>query len=166
MPAATTKAALIDVCEMEFGKLTRTLDGVDEQLAEKRFEDGVSIKRTVAHRAHWIGLFQRWWADGQAGRAVHMPDSGVGWNDLKSYNAGLHERYGTLNWAATQAFLSGRHGALMTLLNSLDDAELYGEPMIGGNGKWTAGRYAESAGSSHYRSANKVIRACLRSVRE
>jgi hypothetical protein len=33
--------------------------------------------------------------------------------------------------------------------------------MPGGTG-WTTGRYAEAAGPSHYRSAAKFIRKCLR----
>jgi len=32
----------------------------------------------------------------------------------------------------------------------------------GGDAGWTAGRYAEAAGASHFRSASKYIRAELR----
>lgn len=164
MPAATTKADLIAVCEKDFAKLRETLDEVSPDLAIRPFEDGVTIKDTVGHRAHWIDLFLGWWADGQAGRTVHMPAEGYGWNELKPYNAKLRVDQADLTWSDARAMLDDRHAALMALLNTVDDAALYGGPMIGGNGKWTAGRYAEASGASHYRSARKFIRACLRSA--
>lgn len=164
MPAATTKADLIAVCEKDFAKLIETIEKVDADLATRPFEDGITIKDTVAHRAHWIDLFLGWWADGQAARPVHMPDEGYGWGDLKAYNAKLRKEQAGLDWDEARALLSDRHAALMDLLNTLDNAALYGGPMTGGNGKWTAGRYAEAAGASHYRSARKFIRACLRAA--
>ncbi|MEL6645612.1 MAG: ClbS/DfsB family four-helix bundle protein [Pseudomonadota bacterium] len=162
MPAATTKADLIAVCEKDFAKLQKTLAGIDAPLATRPFEDGITIKDTVAHRAHWIDLFLGWWADGQAGRTVHMPAEGYGWHELKAYNAQLRADQAGLPWAEATAMLADRHAALMALLGGLDDAALYGGPMVGGNGTWTAGRYAEAAGASHYRSALKFVRGCLR----
>ena len=162
MPAATTKAQLIAVCEKDYAKLATALAGIDTAIASQAFEDGITIKDIVAHRAHWIDLYLGWWADGQAGRTVHMPAEGYGWGDLKAYNALLRDRYAGLTWPEACARLAARHAALMAQLGELDDAALYAVPMVGGNGKWTAGRYAEAAGASHYRSALKFIRACLR----
>jgi hypothetical protein len=34
--------------------------------------------------------------------------------------------------------------------------------MKGGGNKWTTGRWAEASGASHYRSAAKYVRACLK----
>ncbi|MEL6798517.1 MAG: ClbS/DfsB family four-helix bundle protein [Pseudomonadota bacterium] len=164
MPAATTKADLIAVCEMDFAKLMDTLKEVSPDLAIRPFEDGVTIKDTVGHRAHWIDLFLGWWADAQAGREVHTPAKGYKWSDLKAYNAKLRADQADLAWSDARALLEDRHAALMALLSTVDDAALYGGPMTGGNGKWTAGRYAEASGASHYRSARKFIRACLRSA--
>ncbi len=162
MPAATTKAELLAVCEKEYNKLRTTIDWVEGALARRPFEDGITIKDIVVHRVHWIDLFLKWWKDGQAGLPVHMPAEGYSWGDLKAYNADLRARTKSVSWRDAQMQLAERHKALMDLLNSLDDKALYGGPMKGGNGKWTTGRYAEASGSSHYRSANKFIRKCLR----
>ncbi len=162
MPAATTKSDLIAVCEKDFAKLQATLESVPEALAAKPFEGGPSIKETVSHRAEWIAMYLRWWEDGQAGRPVHMPAEGYRWNQLVPLNAKIREAHAGLGWAAARALLEERHAALMAHLNATEEADLYGGPMIGGNGKWTAGRFAEASGASHSRSARTHIRKCLR----
>jgi hypothetical protein len=92
-----------------------------------------------------------------------MPDHGVKWNQLKPYNEGLRERYRDVPWDEALARFRAAHARLRDWMERADDATLYGGPMPGGTG-WTAGRYAEAAGPSHYRSAAKVIRGYLRTV--
>ena len=158
MPAATNKSDLIAACEKEYAKLTALLDALDPGLATAPDAEGWSIKDVLAHRAHWVALYLDWYADGAAGRPVHMPAEGYGWNQLKPYNAALRDRQSGVSWDEARTLLASRHKELMDHLASLDDAALYGGPMTGGNGKWTTGRYAEAAGASHYRSAAKFVR--------
>ena len=162
MPAAATKSALLATTEKEFARLTKLLDTVDDATATDPDPDGWSIRDVIAHRAHWIALYLGWFADGAAGRPVHMPAKGYGWGDLRAYNAALRTRQASLTWDEARGLLATRHADLVAHLTAEDDATLYGAPMIGGNGTWTAGRYAESAGPSHYRSAAKFIRKRLR----
>ena len=95
-----------------------------------------------------------------------MPDHGVKWSELKSYNAGLRERYGPLAWKEVTDRLDAAHARLLAWMEAAEDGVIYGGPMPGGNGTWTTGRYAEAAGPSHYRSAAKYVRACLKHVRD
>ncbi|TKZ22091.1 ClbS/DfsB family four-helix bundle protein [Shimia litoralis] len=162
MPAATTKAGLLAVSEKEFAKLQKVLAGVGSDLADVPFDDGWSIKDVVVHRAHWIALFLGWYADGQAGKDVAFPAPGYKWNQLKSYNAELRVRHATLGWNDACAQLEQAHAQWSNLVSSLDEGALYGGPMQGANNAWTTGRWAEAAGPSHYRSAAKFVRACLR----
>lgn len=161
MPAATNRADLIAVAEKEFAKLDALIAGVPEDLANRGFEDGWSIRDVILHRAHWIGLFFQWLDEGES---AQMPDHGVKWNQLKPYNAGLRDRYADASWAEARDRLARGHARLMAYLREHDDAALYGGPMPGGTG-WTTGRYAEAAGPSHFRSAAKFIRACLRTAK-
>lgn len=160
MPAATNRADLIAISEKEFAKLTVLMDRIDEGLANRGFEDGWTIRDVILHRAHWIGLFFQWLEEGEA---AQMPDHGVKWNQLKPYIAGLRDRYADLDWQAAKTRLAAGHARLLAYVSGQGDAALYGGPMPGGTG-WTVGRYAEAAGPSHYRSAAKFIRACLRSL--
>ncbi len=164
MPAATTKADLIAVAEKEFGKLTALLDKVPPELVARAFEEDWSMTDVLVHRAHWIDLFLGWYRDGQAGETVYFPAKGYKWNDLKAYNAALLAERSDVTWDAARAEMVAAHRRWLALVTSLDEAQLYGGPMKGGNNKWTTGRWAEAAAPSHYRSAAKFIRACLRSV--
>lgn len=164
MPAATTKADLMDVTLKEWTKLADLIETVPEAAAMNKDDEDTSIKDIIAHRAHWIDLFLGWYADGQAGKEVHLPTRDYKWNDLKAYNRDLRERQADLSWQGARAQLDTAHTRLMTFLDARSDADLYAAPMLGGNNHWPAGRWAESAGPSHYRSAAKYIRARLRDL--
>lgn len=161
MPAATNKSDLISVTDRDWEKLQSALEKVSPHLALEKV-DGISIKDIVGHRAHWIGLFLGWYRDGQAGQEVFMPAKGYKWNALNDYNAKLRTVQAGLGFDAAKNLLAARHGELMGFFRDHSDADLYGAPMVGGNDKWTPGRFAEASGASHYRSATKFIRKCLR----
>lgn len=161
MPAATNKADLIAATETDWAKLDALLAGLSEDVATRTFEDDTSIKDVVSHRAHWIGLFFQWLEEGAA---AQMPDHGVKWSELKSYNADLRNRYRALDWPAARDGLRAAHERLLAWMEAADEDMLYGGPMPGGNGKWTTGRFAEASGPSHYRSAAKFVRSRLRKV--
>ncbi len=161
MPAATTNRELQATTEKEYDKLAKLLSTVDAEMAMSR-EDDTSIKDVVAHRAHWIGLFIGWYADGLAGKEVFFPAEGYKWNDLKRYNADLRATQHEIDWPSALSMLETANRQLLSFIDSLTDDELYGGPMVGANNEWTPGRWAEAAGASHYRSAAKYVRARLR----
>lgn len=161
MSAATTKQELQEVTKKEYDKLAKLLAKVDAETAMAK-DDDISIKDTVAHRAHWIGLFIGWYTDGVAGERVFFPAEGYKWNDLKRYNADLRATQNDLNWQAAVLMLETANQQLVSFIDALTNDDLYGGPMAGANNKWTPGRWAEAAGPSHYRSAAKYIRARLK----
>ena len=166
MPAATNRTDLIAVTVKDYDKLAALIADIPEPQALRKREDDTSIKDIIAHRAHWIGLFLGWYADGQAGKEVCFPAPGYKWNQLKAYNAQLRADQEGLGWDAARQGLAEAHAALVRFMETHDEAALYGGPMKGANNDWTAGRWAEAAGPSHYRSAAKWIRACLRADTE
>ncbi|MEL6959769.1 MAG: ClbS/DfsB family four-helix bundle protein [Pseudomonadota bacterium] len=165
MPAATTRTDLINVTEKEYQKLQTLIEPIEAATALRKRSDDTSIKDIIAHRAHWVRLFLGWYKDGRAGQTVHFPAEGYKWNDLKAYNAMLRQSQTHLGWDEARAELRVSHAALRAFLDGHSNADLYGGPMRGANNAWTTGRWAEAAGPSHYRSAAKYIRACLREDR-
>jgi len=163
MPA-TDKTALLAITEKEFARLQALLDTVAESDALRPDADGTSIKDIVGHRAHWIDLFLGWYRDGQAGLEVAFPAPGYKWNELKRYNADLRARQADLSWQDARAMLEDRKAQLVALLDALDQPALYGGPMRGARNHWTAGRWAEAAGPSHFRSAAKYVRSRLKAM--
>ena len=166
MPAATTKADLLAVTCKDYAKLDTLMAKIGEGQAMRKRADDTSIKDVVAHRAHWITLFLGWYADGLAGKPVHFPAKGYKWNDLKAYNAQLRADQAALGWEEAKAVLAANHSKLLAFIEGRDDVALYGGPMKGANNRWTPGRWAEAAGPSHYRSAAKWLRTCLKADEE
>lgn len=161
MPA-TNKTDLLDITAKEHAKLYKLVETLPGETAMKKRDEDTSIKDVIAHRAHWIALFLGWYWDGQAGKKVSFPAEGYKWNELKRYNADLRAKQANVGWADAVALLDDAHRRLQEFLNARTNAELYGGPMKGAQNAWTPGRWAEAAGASHYRSAAKYLRACLR----
>jgi len=166
MPAATNRADLIAITEKEFDKLSNLLAKVDDALASYPCEDGISIKHVIGHRAHWTGMFFDWYAQGQKTGKADIPAKGYKWNQLKAYNAKLRADQTGLSWDHVQELLKESHTRLLKFINKMNDAGLYAAPMKGGGNKWTTGRWAEASGASHYRSAAKFVRSCLRQYQD
>ena len=164
MPAAQSKSDLLDTTHVEFNKLRATIARIEDNQATVKDEDDTSIKDVVAHRAHWVELYLGWYRDGQANRDVYFPARGYKWNQLKAYNRELRNAQSDLSWPDAIALLDSTHQKLLDLITSMSDAELYGAPMKGAHNDWTAGRWAEASGSSHYRSAAKYIRKRLKAL--
>jgi len=163
MPA-TSKSGLLPVALKEFEKLEKALDKVPDQLRLEKDGDGTSLKDIVGHRAHWIGLFLGWYRDGLAGKEVHFPAEGYKWSELRRYNADLRASQADLGWEKARSLLKEKHADLIALIKETSDEDLYDHPMAGAKNDWTAGRWAEAAGPSHYRSATKYIRQRLRTA--
>ncbi|MEO1483438.1 MAG: ClbS/DfsB family four-helix bundle protein [Myxococcota bacterium] len=164
MPAATSKAALLAVTEKEFDHLWTTLSDIDERSALEPDADGTSIRDVVVHRAHWIELYLGWYRDGVAGKPVETPAPGYKWNQLKAYNAKVREQNRNVTWKTAKQRLRRKHTALLKLLSSLSDQELYGAKKFDWTNTWTLGRWGESSGASHYRSARGFVRKHLRAL--
>ena len=162
MPAATTKADLLNITRKEYDKLIALLETVPDPLKDLKDEADTSVKDIVGHRAHWIQLFFGWYQDGQAGKDVYFPAKGYKWSELKAYNAQLRVSQATLNWSDACANLKKAHQDLCAFIEQKSQSELYSAPMKGANNNWTTGRWAEAAGPSHYRSAAKYIRQRLK----
>lgn len=160
--AATTQEELIALTNKEYAKLKKLIQGMDEALAIRLGPDGISIKDTLAHRAHWIDLFFGWVDDGRAGKTVQTPAPGYKWNRLKDYNAKLREATRTQSWEEVKAGLQKAHDRLLKFLEDEDQASLYTAHLYPWMNNWTIGRWAEASGPSHFRSAAKFIRQILR----
>ena len=164
MPAQS-KDELLAATRKEYRKLDTLVADVSDTEAVMKDMDNTSIKDVIGHRAHWIGLFLGWYADGMAEKEVFFPAPGYKWNQLKAYNAELRESQSGLSWIAVKLLLADNHARLLEFVNSHSNSELYGGPMKGANNDWTPGRWAEAAGPSHYRSAAKYVRQILKTRR-
>lgn len=166
MPAATNREELLSVTKREYAKLNRTLDTVSQDLATQAFDDGLTIHNIIGHRAHWITLYFSWVEGGRAGQDVQTPAPGYKWNDLKAYNAAVRRTQLDLTWVDVREALLEQHTRLMAFFEAETDASLYTPHLHPWMNDWTLGRWGEAAGASHYRSATKFTRSCLKAAQE
>lgn len=160
--AAKSKDELLALTEKEFSKLSTLLDGMSIKAGTQKREENTSVKDVIGHRAHWIDLFLGWYKDGIAGKEVLFPAKGYKWNQLKEYNEHLRSQQSNLSWADARKKLQANHKKLIRFINAHSNGDLYGGPMKGADNDWTPGRWAEAAGPSHYRSASKYCRDCMK----
>lgn len=163
--AATNKAELLEVTQIEFEKLAKLIDPIDVNAALKKGDEDTSVKDVIAHRAHWIDLFLGWYADGLTKKTVYFPAEGYKWNDLKRYNSDLRKRQSDLDWPDAVALLQANYDKLINFIQGSSEEDLYSGPMKGANNAWTPGRWAEAAGPSHFRSAAKFLRSSLKNAK-
>ena len=163
MPAATNKADLLAAFDKELAKLRKTLATIDEAGAQSATnDDDTTIKGIIAHRIHWIGLFFHWYETGRAGKTVHVPAEGYKWNELRAYNAPIYASGNGRGWADLTTEYDAAIARLRNFVTANDDGELYTVGRYDWTGKWGVGRWIESAGPAHFRSANTYIRKALR----
>jgi len=164
MPAATSKAALLDVFDRELAKLDKLLDGLTED--EARWSDGeVSTKAILGHRIHWLELYWSWYDTGKAGDVVETPAPGFKWNQLKAYNAPIYAAAEQRSWDDLRQRFEEAARQFRARLDALTEDELYTPHLFDWMNEWTLGRWAEASGPSHFRSAAKAIRKILKTHR-
>ncbi len=161
MPAARSQTELLAAFDKTLALLEGDIAGLGEDEAEMTWPvgDAWSIKAIVFHRCHWIDLFFSWVAAKNAGQT---PAPGVKWNELKAYNGALLSEAAKLSWAEVYAMFEAKQTALRAWIAAQDGAWLYATGHYPWMNKWTLGRWAESAGPAHFRSARKGIRKILK----
>ena len=162
MPAAQSKTEFLTVFDKELAKLERLLDTMTPEQADWS-DDDVSIKGLIAHRIHWLDLFWGWYDAGADGQAVQTPAPGVKWNQLKAYNAPIYASGQDQDWAVLKTRFLKTAASFRDRIDVLEDQELYTTHQYDWTNDWTLGRWAESSGPSHFRSAAKAIRKILKS---
>lgn len=164
--AAQSKGELRALTQKEFTKLTSLLDTLNESTADLQSSDGVSIKQVIGHRVHWLDLFFGWYEDGLTGQEVEVPAPGTKWNQLKPYNAKVYEAAAAKSWASLRSDLEAGHADFLAFIDDLEDNVLYAKHIYPWTNDWTLGRWAESSGPSHYRSAAKFVRQVKREIEQ
>ena len=161
MPAATSKPELLATFDKTLTQLEADIDGLGEAEAQLSWPEGDawSIKAIIFHRCHWIDLFFGWVAAKEAGQT---PAAGVKWSELKAYNAALLPEANKLSWTEVRALFEAKQAELRAWIGAQDGGWLYETGHYPWMNKWTLGRWAESAGQAHFRSARKGIRKILK----
>lgn len=161
MPVPTTKAALQHAIVTEYTKLKKELASIPQELATAQTFDGhakdtqMSLCDLLAYLIGWGELVLKWVDHKDRHLPVDFPETGYKWNELGKLAQKFYRDYETLDYLQLQEKLDQTVDALLVLIESKSNAELYEVPWYT---KWTLGRMIQFNTSSPYANARGRIR--------
>lgn len=165
MAVPASQSELLRAIEKTYSALNADLDEVPLALVNEPILVGhvsgtmMSPADLVAYLIGWNEQVLTWHARRDAGLPDELPAPGIKWNELGLLAQRYYAEFAELSWCERRARLQKARDALVTLIESKTDEELYGEPWYG---KWTMGRMISLNTSSPYANARRRIRMGLR----
>lgn len=161
MAVPTNRQELLQAIHSSYDRLVADLATVPEPLAFEPSLEGhaqntsMSVHDLVAYLTGWNELVLKWQARRNAGEPVDFPETGFKWNELGLLAQKFYDDYRTLPYAdLLQRFASAKE-AIVELIGSYDDQQLYGEPWYE---KYTMGRIIQFNTASPYANARIRLR--------
>jgi uncharacterized protein (TIGR03083 family) len=124
-----------------------------------------SVKDVLAHLTAWQQMVLGWYAAGKRGETPRTPSDKHTWAQIPALNQDIYEAHRDQPLDEVRAELAASHRQAMSLVESLDDAELFTPNVYAWTKTTTLGSYFTSALSSHYEWARKEIRKGLKAQR-
>ncbi|MFP4234662.1 MAG: ClbS/DfsB family four-helix bundle protein [Nitriliruptoraceae bacterium] len=158
MARATSKSQLLDEIARERRRLDDLLASIPADRKLEEVADGLSVKDLLAHRTEWGRMLLRWHDEARAGRVPAVPTPGFKWNQLPALNAQIQQRFADVPLERVEAEFADVHDRLYTVVEAMDEEELFGAHFYPFTGNTTLAAYVTSASAAHYRSATKLVR--------
>lgn len=167
MSVPASKSDLLAAIEKTYSALNTDLDTVPLELIDEPFLVGhnkgtmMSPSELVSYLIGWNEQVLTWHARRASGLPDELPAAGIKWNELGVLAQRYYAEFAELSWPARRARLYTAKEALVALIETHTDDELYGAPWYG---KWTMGRMISFNTSSPYVNARGRIRAGLKAA--
>lgn len=105
----------------------------------------ISVSDTIAYLIGWGELVLKWHAKKSKGLAVDFPETGYKWNELGQLAQSFHKEYQKWTYETLLEEFKVTISNILTLIESLDNQKLYGEPWFE---KYTLGKMIQFNTSS------------------
>lgn len=166
MARATSKPQLLDEIARERCKLDELLASIPADRKLETVTDGLSVKDLLAHRTEWGRMLLRWYDQARAGTVPAVPSAEFKWNQLPALNADIQRRFADVPLERIEADFAEVHDRLSTVVEAMEEDELFGAHSYSFTGSTTLAAYVTSASAAHYRSATKLIRRWWKAQRD
>jgi len=164
MPRPESKADLLALSESNLKKLLSFIDSLPEDFRGRSFENNElndrdkTLADVLCHLHEWHNLVLGWYQVGLTGKKPAIPGEGITWQTLPVLNRRINNQYAGTSLPAALELLRKSHAALMDLVGSHSDEELFTKKKYAWTGTTSLGAYCISATSSHYDWALKTIK--------
>lgn len=163
MPRPKTKNELLAASWEKFDKLlalTRNFESGD--LDEVEIFESNTVKDILAHLHEWHNMYLIWYREGMSGEKPPLPAPGFTWKDTPALNEQIRKQFQDESFAKVFADLQNSHQAVMDIIQSHSDEELFTKKRYAWTGSTSLGSYTVSSTSSRYDWAIKEIRRFLK----
>lgn len=162
MPRARTKSELLTYSQENYDKLFALIDSLTpaEQVGIFPFEDrDRNIRDVLIHLYEWHQLLLTFIAENQKSEQVipFLP-APYNWKNYGEMNLTFWEKHQKTELADAKKMLAESHQALMDLVATFSEEELFTKKYFSWTGSTSLGSYCASSMSSHYEWALKKIR--------
>lgn len=162
MARARTKSELLSFSQENYDKLFTMIDSLTpaEQVGIFPFEDrDRNIRDVLIHLYEWHQLLLTFIAENQKSeQVVPFLPSPYNWKNYGEMNLVFWEKHQTTELADAKKMLAESHQALMDLVATFSEEELFTKKYFSWTGSTSLGSYCASSMSSHYEWALKKIR--------
>lgn len=161
MPVPQNKAGLLHDMHETYHRLRVDLQSIPPGKTRARELEGhakgtqMSVCDVLAYLTGWGNLVLKWHGRKQDGLPVDFPETGYAWNELGALAQKFYADYAADDFDTLLQKFDATVRALLLLVESLSEDELYGGPWYG---KYTLGRMIQLNSSSPYKNARIRIR--------
>ncbi|MHC5228081.1 ClbS/DfsB family four-helix bundle protein [Enterococcus sp. LJL99] len=170
MARPTTKEDLLTAATNQFTKLSTLIDSLS--LAEKEipfdwtgqkigkeahWQRDENLKDVLIHLYEWHQLLLNWVHSNQAGEEKPFLPAPYNWRSYGAMNVEFKQKHQQTTEEQAEKMVKESHTAVIKLIESLSNEELFSKNHFTWAGGSTLGSYCVSATSSHYEWAIKKI---------
>ncbi len=177
MARATTKADLITSADRQFDKMWKLIDSMSEEEQATPFSErmAVSGKEThwkrdknlrdvLVHLYEWHRLLLDWVRANSNGESRPFLPAPYNWRTYPAMNVAFWEKHQGISLEEAKEKLKGSHSAVMAMIESYADDELFAKGALVWTGTSTLGSYCVSVTASHYDWAMKKIKVHIKTL--
>jgi hypothetical protein len=159
MPRPTNQIDLLTAAGEEFERLWAAVDTIPVADRERSGAcEKWSVKDLLSHLHAWHEMALGWESLGSVGERPAIPAEGYTFAETPALNQAIYERTKDNSWDDVVGALTRTHEALLSVISSYPDPELFEKRRHPWTRSTSVGAYMVSATSSHYAWASKLIR--------
>ena len=164
MPRPTNKKSLLELAEINFGKLLDFIDGLPAEIKTRVYKNDElndrdkTVSDVICHLHEWHLMMKSWYKVGMSGKKPAIPAEDVTWQTLPVLNRRIWKKYEGTDLKEAIAIFKKSHKGIMALIKKHSDDELFTKKKYEWTGTTSLGAYFISSTSSHYDWGLKTIK--------
>jgi len=179
MPRPKTKTELLTAAQTQYEKMLALIDSMSEadQVApfsydaetagkEAHWQRDKNLRDVLVHLNEWHQMLLVWVAANQGGTSQPFLPEPYNWRTYGELNIVFWQKNQATEYTAAREMLQANHAAIMAMIESFSDEDLFTKGRLTWIGGSTLGSYCISTTSSHYDWAIKKIKLQIKALKQ